>query len=190
MSFCIHARVLDLGFSFLQHQSRVPKVGTWGSAENVPNTARVDSARNGKKGDKINQNDPQETLEVEAKRDINRLTSSPLHYENREQRTTSNSTHHHYGDTHTRVPQQNIGYDRSIEQSPLHPQSQARVGRKGSAVSSPSLNRKGTFESSHGIESSTPGRSRLRSVTRGDETVMSFSLISHHTHYAMGTKKS
>lgn len=92
------------------------------------------------------------------------------------------------GGTEESVP--NTAHLDSIERSPLHPQSQARVGRKGSAVSSPSLNRKGTFESSHGIESSTPGRSRLRSVTRGDETVMSFSLISHHTHYAMGTKKS
>ncbi|CAA2956252.1 RPM1-interacting protein 4-like [Olea europaea var. sylvestris] len=72
------------------------------------------------------------------------------------------------GGTEESVP--NTAHFDSIERSPLHPQSQARVGRKGSAVSSPSLNRKGTFESSHGIESSTPGRSRLRSVTRGDET--------------------
>lgn len=149
----------------MEHQSQVPKVGTWGSAENVSNTAHVHSARNGKKGNKINQNDPQETVEVEVKHDVNRLTSSPLHYVNEEQRTTSNLTHHQYGDTPTKV-----GYDRSIEQSPLHPQSQARIGRKGSAVSSPSWNRKGTSEGSHGTAPSTPGRSRLRSVTRGDET--------------------
>ncbi|KAK9288461.1 hypothetical protein L1049_016918 [Liquidambar formosana] len=74
------------------------------------------------------------------------------------------------GDTLKRATRQSAGSDRSIEHSPLHPHNQARVGSRGSIVSSPSWERKGSSEGSHGFAPSTPGRSRLRSVTRGDET--------------------
>ncbi|KAK3008282.1 hypothetical protein RJ639_015350 [Escallonia herrerae] len=63
-----------------------------------------------------------------------------------------------------------VGSDRSIEHSPLHPHHQAKVGNKGSGVSSPLWERKGSSEGNHGFAPSTPGRSRLRAVTRGDET--------------------
>ncbi|XP_057957634.1 RPM1-interacting protein 4-like isoform X2 [Malania oleifera] len=75
------------------------------------------------------------------------------------------------GDNPKKVVRQGAGSDRSVEHSPLHPHHQARVGGKGSGVSSPSWERKGSSEgSSHGLGSSTPGRSRLRSGARGDET--------------------
>ncbi|KAL3828407.1 hypothetical protein ACJIZ3_017209 [Penstemon smallii] len=53
------------------------------------------------------------------------------------------------------------------DHSPLHPHSQARVGgvKSSSRTSSPSWERKASSEAP-----STPGRSRLRSVTRGDDT--------------------
>ncbi|GMP55524.1 hypothetical protein CsSME_00020319 [Camellia sinensis var. sinensis] len=58
------------------------------------------------------------------------------------------------------------------DHSPLHPHYQSRVGGKSSGVSSPSQERKGSSEGSHGL------RSRLRSVNRGDDTVpSSLSLI-------------
>ncbi|KAK4482583.1 hypothetical protein RD792_009746 [Penstemon davidsonii] len=58
---------------------------------------------------------------------------------------------------------QSVGSDHS----PLHPHSQARVGgvKSSSRTSSPSWERKASSEAP-----STPGRSRLRSVTRGDDT--------------------
>ncbi|KAF8388445.1 hypothetical protein HHK36_027117 [Tetracentron sinense] len=67
-----------------------------------------------------------------------------------------------------RVARPSTGSDRSIEQSPLHPQHQAKIAGSGSGVSSPSWERKGPSEGSHGLAPSTPGRSRLGA--RGDET--------------------
>lgn len=111
--------------------------------------------------------------------DFRRPTDSPMRNETSNRRTPHDSPHHRYGglsagDTPKRVGKQNVGSDRSIEHSPLHPHSQVRTGGKGSGVSSPSWERKGSSEGGHGMAPSTPGRSRLRSVTRGDETVMSF----------------
>lgn len=107
--------------------------------------------------------------------DMRRLTDSPLHYETAGWRAASESPHHRHGvlsagDTPRRVARQSVGSDRSVEHSPLHPHSQARIGGNGSQISSPSWERKATPEGSYGPASSTPGRSRLRSVTRGDGT--------------------
>ncbi|CAH9068941.1 unnamed protein product [Cuscuta epithymum] len=61
--------------------------------------------------------------------------------------------------------------DRSLEFSPLHP---ARIGggggRGGAGVSSPTWERKGLSEGGRPIAPSTPSRSRLRPVTKGDDT--------------------
>lgn len=88
--------------------------------------------------------------------------------------TVDSPLHRHSGinnsDSPKRVTRHSLGSDRSIEPSPLHPYHQARLGNKSSAVSSPSSERKGASEGSHGLAPLTPGRSRLRSVTRGDET--------------------
>ncbi|KAL8106167.1 hypothetical protein AgCh_029830 [Apium graveolens] len=74
-------------------------------------------------------------------------------------------------DSPRRVSGQNSRPDRSVEQSPLPPHHQTRTGNKGSGVSSPSWERKGSSEGTHGLAPFTPGRSRLRSsVTGGDET--------------------
>ncbi|XP_059651346.1 uncharacterized protein LOC132298962 isoform X2 [Cornus florida] len=107
--------------------------------------------------------------------DLRRPTESPLHHDTVGRRTTVDSPYHRYGglstgDTPRRVSRQSAGSDRSIEHSPLHPHYQAKVGVKGSGVSSPSWDRKGSSEGSHGLAPSTPGRSRLRSVNRGDGT--------------------
>lgn len=97
--------------------------------------------------------------------------------EMRRLRNSSNSPHHRYGgssasETPKRHARNSVGSDRSIDHSPLHPQSQARVGGKGVGVSSPSWERKATYDGSLGLAPSTPGRSRLRSVARGDDSVI------------------
>lgn len=93
-------------------------------------------------------------------------------------RKAVNSPHHGLGgistDSPRRVSRQGVGSDRSVEQSPLHPNHQTRLGNKNSGVSSPSWERKSTLDSSHGLPS-TPGRSRLRSVTRGGDDTVIFS---------------
>ncbi|XP_077250291.1 RPM1-interacting protein 4-like [Tasmannia lanceolata] len=73
------------------------------------------------------------------------------------------------GDPPRRANRVSGGYDRSTEQSPLHPNHQARAASKG-GVSSPAWERKGSSEGSHGLAPNTPVRSRLRPTTRGDET--------------------
>ncbi|XP_017224238.1 RPM1-interacting protein 4-like [Daucus carota subsp. sativus] len=104
--------------------------------------------------------------------DLKKSNDSSLRHES-ESRKAVNSAHHGHGgistDSPRRVSRQNVGSDRSVEQSPLHPNHQTRLGNKNSGVSSPSWERKSTLDSSHGLPS-TPGRSRLRSVTRGDDT--------------------
>ncbi|XP_026457591.1 RPM1-interacting protein 4-like isoform X1 [Papaver somniferum] len=99
-------------------------------------------------------------------------------------RKANNGTYHHQqgdngvtlGDTPKKGGRTSAaGSERSVEQSPMHPHYQAKVGGRGggsgpgSARSSPSWEKKNS-EGSHGLAPSTPGRSRLRSVTRGDET--------------------
>ncbi|XP_058180978.1 RPM1-interacting protein 4-like isoform X3 [Rhododendron vialii] len=69
-----------------------------------------------------------------------------------------------------RVLRKSGGYDRSIDQSSLHAHYKARVGGgKMDGVSYPSWEKKGSSEASHGLAPSTLGRSRLRSVARGDD---------------------
>ncbi|KAL7177226.1 hypothetical protein ACSBR2_030546 [Camellia fascicularis] len=106
---------------------------------------------------------------------IRRLTDSPLHIDTVGQTSAVDSPNHRHGgtspgETPKRVTWKSAGSDHSIDHSLLHPHYQARVGRKVSGVSSPSLEKKGSSEGSHGLSPSTPGRSRLRSVTRGDNT--------------------
>lgn len=108
--------------------------------------------------------------------DLRRPTDSPLRSQAGYRKTTNDSPHHRFGglsagDPPKRVARTSLESDRSIEHSPLHPHSQAKTGGKGSGVSSPAWERKGSPEGGHGLSPSTPGRSRLRSVTRGDETV-------------------
>ncbi|XP_057483075.1 RPM1-interacting protein 4-like [Actinidia eriantha] len=123
---------------------------------------------------------------------LRRVTDSPLHHESEASKEVSRPRHERqlsreegeltrpidspyqrHGGPSTdeapkRVTRPNAGSDCSVDKSPLHPHYQARMGGKVGGVSSPSWERKVSSEGSHA--SSTPGRSRLRSVTRGNDT--------------------
>ncbi|XP_073283890.1 RPM1-interacting protein 4-like [Primulina huaijiensis] len=105
-----------------------------------------------------------DTRKIREEGDMRRFTDSPLHNEIAGRRPSSGNN------TPSRVSRQSAGSNRSVEPSPLHPHSQGRVGGKNSGFSSPSWERKATSESSHSLAPSTPGRSRLRSVAKGDDT--------------------
>lgn len=113
-----------------------------------------------------------------------RNTDSSLRYANAARKTPFESPQHLYGglnagDTTKKASRQSMGSDHSIEHSPLHPHFHARTGVKGNGVSSPSWERKGSSEG--GVAPFTPGRSRLRSITKGDDTVMPFLILSPYT---------
>ncbi|KAL7105820.1 hypothetical protein ACP275_07G069700 [Erythranthe tilingii] len=84
--------------------------------------------------------------------------------------SSSNSPRHRLGgETPKRVAaRQGVGPD----QSPHHPNSRVGGKNNNNGISSPSWERKGASEGSshHGLAPLTPGRSRLRSVTRGDDS--------------------
>ncbi|GMP77970.1 hypothetical protein CsSME_00034068 [Camellia sinensis var. sinensis] len=178
-----------------QH-SQAPMFGNWESEENVSYTEYFENKRKPKGGGRKNPNGPrdntppvqappQQGAELKGQMDteaitskhelrtshqdvkIRRLTDSPLHIDTVGQTSHGGTSP---GETPKRVTRKSAGSDHSIDHSPLHPHYQARVGRKVSGVSSPSLEKKGSSEGSHGLSPSTPGRSRLRSVTRGDNT--------------------
>ncbi|CAI9117649.1 OLC1v1019087C1 [Oldenlandia corymbosa var. corymbosa] len=107
--------------------------------------------------------------------EMRRPTESPSRSEISSRRSAHDSPLHRHGglsagDTPKRISRQSVGSDRSIDNSPLHPHSQAKAAVKGSGVSSPSWDRKSSVEGGQGMAPLTPGRSRLRSVTRGDDT--------------------
>ncbi|KAJ0988881.1 hypothetical protein J5N97_007237 [Dioscorea zingiberensis] len=173
-----------------QH-AHVPKFGNWDNSD-VPYTQHFDDARRGRNaGRMINPNDPQENPEAfsqdrpsaqapsskidtnrEAARrkherrsskedvELHRPTDSPARYDNI-QKPFSDSPHHR------RARRVSTGSDHSVEQSPLHPNSQPKPAKSG--VSSSPLERRISSES-HGVAPRTPGRSRLRQGGRGDET--------------------
>ncbi|KAJ8561197.1 hypothetical protein K7X08_027387 [Anisodus acutangulus] len=214
--------------------SQVPKFGDWERDEDVQYSIVFENAAKGKKGSKMNPNDPQ-NLEAKVKSEngsdqkperfasrddvelrkstdkaptysspqrhgekseamkgpdiptarherrpsreegyLRKPTDSPLRNDNMGRRTPVESPHHRYGGLSggatpkKAASQQRVRPDRSIEHSPLHPH--GRAGGKGGVVSSPSWDRKASSEGSHGLAPSTPGRSRLRSVTKGDDT--------------------
>lgn len=95
--------------------------------------------------------------------------NSPLH-QRQGNNTTSNSS--------KRTIRNGAGSDCSIENSPLHPWQHPRTEAKTVVPSSPLRERRGSSSprgGSDGIAPLTPGRSRQRSVPRGNETVASFS---------------
>lgn len=83
--------------------------------------------------------------------------------------------------SHTESPNQRYGDQTNYEgaarkvgneRSPMHPRHQARLANKGGAAS-PSGDRRGSSEGNRGNAPTTPGRSKMRSTGRGDETVKS-----------------
>jgi RPM1-interacting protein 4 len=70
------------------------------------------------------------------------------------------------GETHRRPARNSAGSEHIVERSPLH--RQAKVPARDGGVNSYSFEGKASYESAHG----TPGRSRMKPETRGDETVI------------------
>lgn len=72
-----------------------------------------------------------------------------------------------HGSGSGRPSRSSAGSEHSIDRSPLHPQYQAKLAGKGSSYSG--SEGKHSYDSSHGA----PGRSRMKPVSRGDESVSS-----------------
>ncbi|KAG6582482.1 RPM1-interacting protein 4, partial [Cucurbita argyrosperma subsp. sororia] len=94
-----------------------------------------------------------------------RQANSP-HHQREGNNTTSNSS--------KRTTRNGVGSDCSIENSPLHPRQHPRTEAKTAVPSSPLRERRGSGSpkggSHDGLAPSTPGRSRQRSVPRGNES--------------------
>lgn len=114
------------------------------------------------------------TLELQKSKDDavpKPFSDSPARHDNMGNRSSNDSTHHQgvgSADTRQKPARQSAGTEYSVERSPLH-----RVA-KTPGRDSPSWEGKNSYESSHG---GTPGRSRLRTPTRGDESVSSIFLL-------------
>ncbi|KMT14852.1 hypothetical protein BVRB_3g065750 [Beta vulgaris subsp. vulgaris] len=178
-------------------RSNVPEFGNWKTEENVPYTTYFENARRVSFSEKVNPNsspDDDSTLAsklegrkrfeaMRAKHDnmvsqedgeLQKSSDSPSRPDGGH-KTSTNSTHSRPGGVSSDTPKRaalanKVGF-RSADHSPLHPHYQAKIsGAKGNAASSPSWEKKGSSEGSHGLAPSTPGRSRLKSVPRGNET--------------------
>ncbi|ONK58265.1 uncharacterized protein A4U43_C09F10360 [Asparagus officinalis] len=107
-------------------------------------------------GKLINPNDPQENPESfnQTNPQHNRLPSgSPLH---------PDSVARKLSDQNRRASRTSAGSERSLEQSPLHPNYQPKYGGRV-GMNSPS------WEKGNGLAPNTPGRSRARPGGRGDD---------------------
>ncbi|WOK96613.1 RPM1-interacting protein 4-like isoform X1 [Canna indica] len=157
----------------MAQNAHVPKFGNWDSEGDVPYTQRFEVVRKVRnEGKMINPNDPQENPEafnensaasnpkdeVHASREdyLHQPTQSPLrHGTGTHKSSTESSPLHRHG------YQRNSG-EHSIERSPHHPHYQVKAATRA-GVSSPS---RGPPEGGHTL----PGRSRMRTGGRGDET--------------------
>ncbi|XVF21361.1 hypothetical protein REPUB_Repub12eG0083800 [Reevesia pubescens] len=101
--------------------------------------------------------------------DFRQYADSPTRHDNVNRRASADFAPSRYGrgvssgEAPKRPPRSSIGSENSIEKSPLH--HQARVTGRGSMAST-AWEGKTSYDSSHG----TPGRSRMRPSTRGDES--------------------
>ena len=141
------------------------------SSDNLPPAKpRVDSEDPSGKGSVRSTHESHKSTEDS---DPKHFVDSPARHDNVANRSGSDTTHRHSGhgvgsaDNRRRPSRQSTGSEYSIERSPLHRQARA-PGRD-----SPSWEGKNSYDSSHG----TPGRSRLRPVNRGDETVSFLSAV-------------
>lgn len=132
------------------------------SADVIPPKPRVHSENISEKGSaRSAQNELQKNKEDG---DVKQSVNSPARQENSNNKSTDSAHRPGVGSADNRrrpSRQSTAGSEYSVERSPLHRQAKT-PGRD-----SPSWEGKNSYESSHG----TPGRSRLRSVNRGDETV-------------------
>lgn len=105
--------------------------------------------------------------------DFRQQGNSPARGENTGQRVANESNYGGRGQRPARPTRPSAGSEQSSERSPLHPHYQAKVaGGRGSG--SPAWEGK-SHDSSHG----TPGRSRLKPTSRGDESVSTNILLYH-----------
>ncbi|KAL1565735.1 RPM1-interacting protein 4-like [Salvia divinorum] len=168
--------------------SNVPKFGNWENDDNVPYTVYFEKARKNKGGKTINPNDPVENpvtipnpdaqppakprvepdgrgaagsrpeRRASKEEDVDSHNSS----ENPGPRAVSESSYGGRGQRAARPARASAGSEQIFDRSPLH---QAKVaGGRGSG--SPAWDGKSHDNSSHG----TPGRSKLRPTSRGDES--------------------
>lgn len=183
----------------MQKRAVVPKFGNWESEDNVPYTVYFEKARQGKTGGKmINPNDPQENPDMftlpsqepptrtrnTPEEPVGRRAVTGAIHERRSSRDDAvneppprndnvgrrggGPPHHNqggHGSGSGRPVRHSAGSEHSIDRSPLHPQHQGRLLGKGSG--SPAWESKQSYDTSHG----TPGRSRLKPVSRADESV-------------------
>ncbi|XP_042018451.1 RPM1-interacting protein 4-like [Salvia splendens] len=174
-------------------RSNVPKFGNWENDDNVPYTVYFEKARKNKGGKIINPNDPTENPDmfpdavapppanprpqpdeangsgaagvrpqrrVSKEEDVDSHNSS----ENPGTRAATESSYAGRGQRAARPARPSAGSEQSFDRSPLHPHHQAKLaGGRGSG--SPAWEGK-SHDSAHG----TPGRSKLRPTSRGDES--------------------
>ncbi|KAL6563469.1 hypothetical protein OROGR_002428 [Orobanche gracilis] len=178
-------------------RSSVPKFGNWESEDGVPYTAYFDKARKTRVGVKIiNPNDPQdpemfpssdtsplappsnpppqkprskmdEPIGTGPERrerskedaDFRQFSNSPA----RGDKTSNESSYGGRAQRPARTPRRSDRLEQGFDRSPLHPQYQANVTEINNG--SPAWEGK-NHDSSHG----TPGRTRLKSTARGDDS--------------------
>lgn len=180
----------------MKQRSNVPKFGNWENDDNVPYTVYFEKARKNKGGKMINPNDPMENPDMFPDADPPPPAAAPGSRpdepngrgavavgvgarperrvskeedadsgENPGPRAVSESSYAGRGQRTARPARASAGSEQSFDRSPLHPHYQAKVsGGRGSG--SPAWEGK-SHDGSHG----TPGRSKLKPTSRGDESV-------------------
>lgn len=135
------------------------------SADQPPSKPRVHAEN---QPEKIPVRSTQELQKSKEDGDLKHSVDSPARHDNIGNKSAGGDSIYRPGghgvgsvDPRRRPSRQSTGSEYSVERSPLHRQAKT-PGRD-----SPSWEGKSSYESSHG----TPGRSRLRPVNRGDETV-------------------
>ncbi|XP_028797139.1 RPM1-interacting protein 4-like [Neltuma alba] len=184
----------------MAQRAQVPRFGSWENEDNVPYTAYFEKARKDRTGSRMNPNVPERnpdsvhdnssssdlpptepmvnsedengkgsarsTLELQKSTDDvapKPSTDFPARHDSMGDRSGNDSTHRQgvgSADTRQKFAKQGTGSEYIIERSPLH-----RLV-KTPGRDSPSWEGKNSYDSSHG----TPGRSRLRTPHRGDES--------------------
>ncbi|OEL31586.1 hypothetical protein BAE44_0007394 [Dichanthelium oligosanthes] len=173
----------------IMHQG-VPKFGSWEDEGDHLYTQYFENARKGKSpGRSSSQNDHKGDSETPSKEPLSakasplRTGSDPVVQKPKDERRANreDDLRRHeaparkpYAESHNHKYGDHTNYDSAarktgMERSPLHPHHQARVVNKG-GVSSPSWERRGSSEGNRGTAPTTPGRSKMRSSGRGDET--------------------
>ncbi|CAI9271349.1 unnamed protein product [Lactuca saligna] len=165
--------------------AQVPKFGNWENEEDVPYTAYFEKAKKARKT-KAQFPDPSSNNELPfqapEEADIKHGDSTKSEPERRNTSRTEEESRVSQEEVNMKKSSDSLpnprrtsrqsggGSDRSFDNSPMHSHTPARSGNKGNTGSSPMSERKVSSEVIHGPPSSTPGRSKLKQVPRGDET--------------------